>query len=148
MIKLYIFETVADALAFEHPAPKTEPKQETLPEVAGGGINETPAPEQPPRKYRLKAKKVNEAKEAFKERIVSKAKARAKAKGTHACGKCGKPGHNAKTCPDSAPAPAKPDVLTQEQINHIKEMADQGATVAQIVMDTGLPSKVVKENMY
>ena len=43
MIKLYIFESVADALAFEHPAPQTEPKRDAIPEVTGGAYRNLPS---------------------------------------------------------------------------------------------------------
>jgi RNase P subunit RPR2 len=166
MIKIYIFESVADALAFEHPQPQTEPKREAVPEVTGGGIPESPAPEKPARHYK-KRKKVNPEKEAFKERILGKAKSgkcgychstehrgkdcpdkpsgSRKSARVITCKNCGKSGHMAKTCPEKKPI--QPE-LTQEQMDFIKELSEQGKSIAEIVMETGLPSKVVKENMY
>ncbi|MGH7782248.1 MAG: hypothetical protein ACREO5_00160 [Candidatus Binatia bacterium] len=151
MIKLYIFESVTDALAFEHPAPKTEPKKEILPKfVPGSGIKESPEPHQPTttsRKYQRR-KKANPEKGKVKERILAKAKSKSKAKGARTCKNCGKTGHMAKTCPEKAPLPPKPEGLTREQMDFIKDLAEEGKTVAEIVMQTGLPSQVVKENMH
>lgn len=165
MIKLYIFESVADALAFEHPAPKSEPKNEALPDVPSSGTPDSPEAEKPARHY--KRKKANPEKEAFKERILGKAKSgkcgychstehrgkdctdkpggSRKGARTVTCKNCGKTGHIAKTCPEKKPIQSE---LTQEQMNYIKELAEQGKSIAEIVIETGLPSKVVKENMY
>lgn len=149
MIKLYIFDSVADALAFEHPAPATQPATKESPEIAGGDTPESPETDKPVRRYK-KRKKGSTNRDfaehlkakAIKERIIKKAKAK---KGTKICKNCGKPGHMAKTCPDRKPE--EPE-LTQEQIDHIKDLAAEGKSIATIVMETGLPSKVVRENMY
>lgn len=144
MIKVYVFETVSDALAFEYPsAASPSLTVKPTPEVTDPApvSQETATETAPPRRqYKRKVKK---EKEEFKDRILRKAKS--KVGGARNCKNCGKPGHMSKTCPV-----AKKDEpeLTQEQINHIKELSESGQTIAQIVMDTGLPSKVVKENMY
>ena len=84
---------------------------------------------------------MNPEKEEFKKRILAKSKS----KRTTTCKNCGKTGHMAKTCPETKKIDAE---LTQEQMDFIKELSEQGKSIAEIVMETGLPSKVVKENMY
>jgi hypothetical protein len=147
MIKVYVFETVSDALSFEHPlAISPSPTVKPTPEVTDPApvSHETDtATETPRRQYKRKNKKAKPEKEEFKERILKKAKS--KVGGARNCKNCGKPGHMSKTCPELKKG--EPE-LTQEQINHIKELSESGQTIAQIVMETGLPSKVVKENMY
>ncbi|MDE2098545.1 MAG: hypothetical protein KGL39_14925 [Patescibacteria group bacterium] len=99
-IKLYIFYSVEDAARFEQamiPAVGAvsvfEPGvADDLAKINAAERNgERPAPRRTKRKA---------AKEAFRERILAKAKANRIPEGRRKCGKCGEVGHRATTCPN------------------------------------------------
>lgn len=153
MIKLYVFENTQDLRAYEYESDYHKERKE---EIAAAPIlplihsiaklppnSFGPTTEQIKRSYK-KRNKASTEKETVRDRTLAKAKTKSTG-GTRTCKNCGKPGHMSKTCPMTKKD--EPE-LTQEQINHIKELSESGQTIAQIVMDTGLPSKVVKENMY
>jgi hypothetical protein len=77
---------------------------------------------------------VNPEREAFKERIITKSH-----KGDR-CSVCGESGHRRTTCPME-----KKLNLTPEQVAYIKELSEQGKTVSEIAMETGLDEGVVKK---
>jgi hypothetical protein len=92
MIKLYIFESVEDARAFDADQPHARPEARPEPEPEA----EEPEPEaeiRTPRKY----KKRKNAK-----RVPAKGNARGKGP---SCSNCGGRGHNAKTCTEPKKTP-------------------------------------------
>lgn len=148
MIKIYTFDTVEEAIQFERQSVVAVVTREiaAIPQVS---VQASPEEDKrhpqtarkassPSRAKATEKPKGNSAKERFKERIVTKAKAA----GQRRCGNCGEAGHQARTCPKREESNA--DQPTEAQIEYIESMAEKGATLSQVVMETGLPEKVVK----
>lgn len=92
MIKLYIFESADELKAYESRQTITAEK----PVVSVPDVTEILGKRKPKRHYK-KRKDANPDKEAFKERVLKKAKAGTT--GIRHCKNCGKPGHRSDGCP-------------------------------------------------
>jgi CO dehydrogenase/acetyl-CoA synthase alpha subunit len=137
-VKLYIFDSVDDAGRFEQGTTiHVDPIADS---ISPANVAPKIEREQELRFVRRKiARKIaNPKREAAKERILEKAKAK---KIVRHCKKCGEPGHRSDTCPNPG---AIGNALDDDQIAYIKEQAEAGVSVDQIAQETGLPERIVR----
>jgi hypothetical protein len=115
MIKLFIFESVEDALAFERP--KHTEGNRALPTAPASDPNDGPKPE----KRTYKKRKPNPERVSFKERIIAKAKGAGKGHGTPHCKLCGGAGHRSNHCPETKTELSKKDDRAVDMLDRIAD---------------------------